>query len=260
MKAKLYSLEGVASGSVELPSAFSETVREELIRRAVLSDESKLYQPKGNFPEAGFQTSAKYRGRKEAYGSLKNRGQARLPREVRPKGGHGKVRRIPSAVGGHRAHPPKSSKILVERMNQKEYKKALRSAIAATALPSFVKARGHKFSCELPLIFEDKLESLSRTKEVLAALSKVAGEDIARAKKSRKPRSGVRSRKAGTRTAKSLLLVVGGGNILIGARNLPGVDIVRAESLKVKDLAPGTHAGRLTIYTQNALKKIEEVC
>lgn len=260
MKAKVYSLEGAASGNVELPPAFSESVREEIIRRAVLSDESKLYQPKGNFPEAGFQTSAKYRGRKEDYGSLKNKGQARLPREVRPKGGHGKVRRIPSSVGGHRAHPPKPSKALIERMNKKEYKKALRSAIAATADPSIVKARGHRFSCELPLVFEDRLESVSRTKDVLAALGKLAGEDMERAKGSRKARSGVRSRKAGTRKAKSILLVVGGGNVLRAARNLPGVNVVRAEDLRVKDLAPGTHAGRLTAYTQNALKKIGEVC
>jgi large subunit ribosomal protein L4e len=259
MKAKVYSLEGAASGSVELPAAFSDTVREEIIRRAVLSDETKLYQPQGNFYRAGLQTSAQYRGRKDDYGSLKNKGQAMLPRETRPKGGHGKVRRIPSSVGGHRAHPPKTTKILIEKVNKKEYKKAVRSAIAATAVASLVKARGHKFSCDLPLVFEDKLESLSRTKDVLAALQKMAGDDLSRAKDGRKARSGVRSRKAGTRTAKSILLVVGGGNILKSARNLAGVDVVKAEDLKAKDLAPGTHAGRFTLYTQSALKKIQEV-
>jgi large subunit ribosomal protein L4e len=82
---------------------------------------------------------------------------------------------------------------------------------------------------------------------------------LERARGSRKSRSGTRSRKAGTRTAKSLLLVVGGGHILKSGRNIPGVDVVQAEKLRVKDLAPGTHPGRLTLYTENALKKISEV-
>jgi len=260
MKAKIYTLDGASAKSIELPPQFDEEVREEIIRRAALSDETRDYQPQGNFYRAGFQTSARFRGRKDDYGSLKNRGQARLPREIRPKGSWGKVRRIPSSVGGHRAHPPKTEKILVERVNRKEYKKALRSALAATAKPELARARGHLFDCELPLVFDNKLESLSRTREVLAAIGKFAGRDLERARESRKARSGTRSRKAGTRTAKSILLVVGGGNILRAGRNIPGVDVVQAEKLRVKDLAPGTHPGRLTLYTENALKKISEVC
>lgn len=259
MKAKIYSLDGVSAKTIDLPPQFSEEIREEIIRRAALSDETRLYQPQGASPRAGFQTSARYRGRKEDYGSLKNRGQARLPREVRPKGGWGKVRRIPSSVKGHRAHPPKAEAKIVEFINRKEYRKALRSALAATANPALARARGHLFDCELPIVFENKLEALSKTKEVLSALEKVAGKDLERARSGRRPRSGTRSRKAGTRTPKSILLVVSGGSILKSARNIPGVDVVQAEALRVKDLAPGTHPGRLTLYTENALKKIEEV-
>ncbi len=58
MKAKLHSLDGSAK-SIDLPHQFEEPVREEIIRRAVLSDETKLYQPQGNFYKAGFQTSAR---------------------------------------------------------------------------------------------------------------------------------------------------------------------------------------------------------
>lgn len=260
MKAKLHSLDGASAKSVELPHQFEEDVREEIIKRAALSDESRDFQPQGNFYLAGLQTSARYRGRKDDYGSLKNKGQARLPREVRPKGSWGKVRRIPSSVGGHRSHPPKVGKILIERVNKKEYQKALRSALAATTKADLAKARGHIFDCELPLVFDNKLESLSKTKEVLSAIEKFAGRDLERARESRKARSGVRSRKAGTRTGKSILLVVGGGNILKAGRNIPGVDVVQADKLRVKDLAPGTHPGRLTLYTENALKKISEVC
>lgn len=37
-------------------------------------------------------------------------------------------------------------------------------------------------------------------------------------------------------------------------RNFTGVKVVDVPSLNVGDLAPGTHPGRLTIWTQSALK------
>lgn len=260
MKADVYNLEGAAAGKkVDLPVQFDEEVREEIIRRAVLSEESKEYQPQGPYRWAGTETSAEYRGRKGDYGSLKNRGQAMLPREVRPKGLMGKVRRIPSAPGGRRAHPPKPEKKIVENINKKEYKKALLSAIAATAHPDLVKARGHAYDGLAPIVFEDAFEAVKKTKDVIKALTPIIGKDLERAKNNRKARSGVRSRKAGTRTPKSALIVVSGGDILKSARNLAGVDVVSVEKLKVKDLAPGTHAGRLTVYTEAALKKIGEL-
>jgi large subunit ribosomal protein L4e len=40
-------------------------------------------------------------------------------------------------------------------------------------------------------------------------------------------------------------------------RNLPGVKVVDAASLNVCDLAPGTHPGRLTIWTQSAIKSLD---
>ena len=259
MKADSYTMKGTPGKKIDLPGQFEQEVREEMIRRAVLSDESREYQPKGSYRFAGMETSAKYRGRKGAYGSLKNRGQAMLPREVRPEGLMGRVAKIPSAKGGRRAHPPKPEKRIVENINKKEYRKALISAIAATAHPELVKARGHIFENEAPVVFEDGLEKAKKTKEVLEALAPVIGKDLDRAKNNRKPRSGTRKRKAGTRTPKSALIVVSGGDILKSARNISGVDVVSVDELRVKHLAPGTHPGRLTVYTEAALKKIGEL-
>ncbi|MCZ7372283.1 MAG: 50S ribosomal protein L4, partial [Candidatus Methanoperedens sp.] len=42
------------------------------------------------------------------------------------------------------------------------------------------------------------------------------------------------------------------------ARNLPGVDIITMDKLNAELLAPGTSAGRLTIYTESAIAKLEE--
>jgi large subunit ribosomal protein L4e len=143
-------------------------------------------------------------------------------------------------------------------MNKREYRKALVSAIAATANISLIKARGHAYSGVAPIVFEDSFEKLSRTSEVIKAIGKLVGADLKRAKEGRKPRTGTR-KKAGTKTPRSALIVVAGGKINAAARNLAGVDVISVDKLRVKDLAPGTHAGRLTIYTEAALKKIAEL-
>ena len=43
-----------------------------------------------------------------------------------------------------------------------------------------------------------------------------------------------------------------------GARNLPGVEVAFAEALNSGMLAPGGLPGRLTVFTESALKKIGE--
>jgi large subunit ribosomal protein L4e len=52
---------------------------------------------------------------------------------------------------------------------------------------------------------------------------------------------------------KSALIVVSEGSVLKAAANLPGVEVVKASELEVRHLAPGTHPGRLTLYSENAL-------
>lgn len=261
MKADIYTIDGKKSGTADLPQVFSGSVREDMIKRAVLSDMSEDYQPKGNDPWAGMQTSARYRGRKEDFGSIKNHGISRLPREVLPGGRFGKVKRIPSAVKGRRAHPPHVEKVLYEQVNKKEYAKSIASAIAATAKAEVVAKRGHKLpeGAKLPFIVEDKIESVAKTKEIVKALNAMGiGADLERARKT-KARTGVGARKGGKTKPKSALIVVGNDcAALKSVKNIPGVDVRRADGLKAVDLAPGTHAGRLTIYTQSAIKYIGE--
>ncbi len=261
MKADIYTIDGKKSGSADLPGVFSGAVRPDMIKRAVLSDLSEDYQPKGNYVWAGMDTSARYRGRKEDYGAIKNHGISRLPREVLPSGRFGKVKRIPSAVKGRRAHPPHVEKIIYESVNKREYAKCIASAIAATAKAEIVYKRGHKLpqGAALPFVVEDKMEAVAKTKDMVKALEAMGvGADLERARNT-KNRSGVGARKGGKTKPKSALIVVGKDcAALKSAKNIPGVDVRRADELKAVDLAPGTHAGRLTIYTQSAIKFIGE--
>lgn len=263
-KVAVYSTEGKKSSEAELPAAFSKEVREDLIRRAAISDQTKKYQPKGSDVWAGVRTSAKYRGRKDDFGSLKNQGGAMLPREVLPNGRHGRVRRIPSSVKGRRAHPPKAEKVIVERINKREYKKALESALSATASAKAVKMRGHSIDekMQLPIVLDDSTDSISKTKDARKLFESIISEDMKRARKSKKRTgTGVGSRRGGVRRPKSLLVVVAdakASKLAKAARNIAGFDVVGAKELKVLDLAPGAKPGRLAAYTKAALEVISK--
>jgi len=243
MKATVYSLEGKALKQIDLPALFESPGREDLIRRAVLSEESKLYQPKGNFKFAGLETSARYRGRKEDFGSGKNKGIPHLPHEVLPGGQLGKVKRVPHAVKGRRCHPPKPEKKIIELLNKKEIKKAILSALAMVADRKVVTSRCHSdIGVSLPIVMEDSFEKLVKTKDVSAVLEAL---------------NLLRFVEKACRTGtKAPLIVVSGGSVLKAARNLPGVDVVAVEKLQARHLAPGAHPGRLTLFSEAAIAKI----
>ncbi len=261
MKAQLYSIDGKAAREVQLPSVFSTEVNLGLVSRAAISDQTRRYQPKGNDPRAGMETSARYRGRKEDFGSGKNKGTAIRPREVLPKGRLGKVKRIPSAVKGRRAHPPHVNKVIIEQMNKKEYLAALRCAIAATAHKELVSARGHKLSggISLPIVLDNSFEAIGKTSQVYKTLFALIPEDLARSCKPR-PRVGIRARRGGKIYPKSAIIAVSkDAPVLKAARNIPGVDVVKASDLSVEKLAPGAKAGRLAIYTEAALAEVSKL-
>jgi len=248
MKAQVRAIDGTVTRGIDLPAVFGEEYRPDLIKKAVLALQSTRYQPHGTDPFAGMKTSA------ESWGS--GRGVAQVPRI---KNGS-RVARIPQAVGGRAAHPPKVDKILVKRINKQEKRKALRSAIAATCNLELVTARGHLVDGEIPVILEDAFENIATTAEIIGILKAInVFADVERAKNSKKVRAG-RGKMRGRRyKQRKSVLIVTGETPLRAARNLAGVDAVSVGQLNTELLAPGTHAGRLTIWTEGALKKLEEL-
>jgi large subunit ribosomal protein L4e len=243
MKATVYSIEGKALKQIDLPGVFETPHRGDLVKRAVLSEESKLYQPKGNYRFAGLETSARYRGRKDDFGTVKNRGIPHLPHEVLPKGQLGKVKRVPHAVKGRRAHPPKVAKKIVELMNKKEYMLALATALAFSADRDVVSKRAHTdIGVSLPIIIDGSFEKLNKAKEISNVFESLKLTWLLD-----------KAKKNGT---KSALVVISENCKRKAGSNLPGVEVVRTSELQVRHLAPGTHPGRLTIYSENALGEI----
>jgi large subunit ribosomal protein L4e len=256
-------LDGGRRGEVELPPQFSEEYRPDLIRRAFHAEATACLQPKGVFLLAGMQTSARYYGRRHAWRQTINTGRSRLPREKIPGGGTGRVRIVPHSRGGRRAHPPKAEKNLRERINFKENNKAIRSALGACANASLVRGRGHAVNNGFgaPVVVDDAFESVARVKDARKTLKALGLEnDLERASRARKKRSGrARLRKGGYRVPKSVLVVFGDDKgVWRAVRNLPGVDACRVDKLNAELLAPGGEAGRLCVFTQNALAKMNE--
>ena len=251
MKIPVFNLQKEKTNEVELPKVFNTSIRHDVIKRAVISKQSKRFQPQGRDPMAGKRTTAESRGT--------GHGMARVPRLK----GSSRAAFGVSIVGGHAAFPPLSEKKIVKRINKKEKKLAIRSGIAATAVKELVEKRGHKVQNveHLPIVVSDELESLEKTREVKDFLEKMElWNDIERADR-RKVRAGkgkMRGRKH--RKGKGPLIVVSEFNqIFYAARNIPGVDIVEVNNLNMELLAPGTHPGRLTIWTMSAFLQLDNL-
>ena len=111
---------------------------------------------------------------------------------------------------------------------------------------------------------EDTFTSLEKTTEVEAFLKCIGvWDDILRAK-ARKVRAGrgtTRGRRYKSR--KSILIVIPKEEETAetkkikfkfkSAKNLPGVDVSYVDKLNAELLAPGTHPGRLTIWSESSL-------
>jgi large subunit ribosomal protein L4e len=248
--AKVFNLEGKAVGKIDLPSLFATPLRPDVIKRAVLAMQSNRLQPQGRDPMAGKRTTAESRGT----GS----GQARIPRR---KGGSAKGAFAPGTVGGREGHPPLSEKIIVKKISKKEKRLALFSAIAATASRETVAERGHSIEdiLQIPLIVTPEIEGLHKTKEVEEALIRLGTlSEIFRVRESRQVRAG-KGKSRGRKMKQSvgpLIVVAENNGIIEAAQNIPGVDAVSVTDLNAEILAPGTHPGRLTIWTSSAIEKL----
>jgi large subunit ribosomal protein L4e len=202
---------------------------------------------------AGKKTSAESRGT--------GMGISRIPRV---KGGGGRAAFAPSTVGGRQPHPPRAEKKILKRISKKEARLALCSAIAATASKENVASRGHAIEDipQIPLIVTDSIEALTKTKEVEEAFT-ILGvlSDVDRVKASRKIRAG-KGKRRGRKIKQAvgpLIVVAENSRLVKAASNLPGVDVAVVKNLNAELLAPGTHPGRLTLWSSSAIEQLDKL-
>ncbi|MEM1600867.1 MAG: 50S ribosomal protein L4 [Sulfolobales archaeon] len=249
-KLGVYDLNGSIVSEVELPLLFNYPVRKDVIRRAFLASLTSKIQPKGRDLLAGKRRVG------ESWGI--NRGVARVPRLD-----NGRAVIAPMTRGGRLAHPPRVDARIREEVNDKERVLAIVSALSATSEVSMVRSRGHIVNHEqLPVLVVDKFEEINITSDVKKVLTALKlWDDVVRAKEGIKITAGkgkMRGRKY--REPKSLLAIVSSNAVPVvrALRNLPGVDVVPADSINIEVLAPGGVPGRLTLITLRALDIISK--
>ncbi|BCU67520.1 50S ribosomal protein L4 [Sulfolobales archaeon HS-7] len=249
-KTVILSKNGEERGDIELPLLFSYPVRRDLIRRAFFSSFSKSIQPKGRDSLAGKRTPAK------SFGI--GLGRARVPRIE-----SGEARLAPMVVGGRLAFPPSVDRKIEERINRKEMRKAITSAISATGIREYVTRRGHLFEVKsLPIVMEDEIEKVNKTAEFVETLKKIGVyQDLIRVEKGKKIRPGkgkMRGRRYKVPVGPLVVVSKSTSELIKAARNLLGVSVIYADALSVIHLAPGGEPGRLTIYSVSSIDKIKE--
>jgi len=247
MQATVRDLNGEDAGTVDLSEVFETAYRPDLIKRAVLAAQANRKQAYGADPYAGMRTPA------ESFGS--GRGMAHVPRE------NGQGARVPQTVGGRKAHPPKAEKDQGKGINDKERKLAIRSAIAATTDAERVAERGHAFDSDLdlPLVVSDDFEELVKTREVVDCLEALGVHaDVERADDGRKVKAGQGKARGRKYREPTSILFVTSEEPSKAARNLAGADVTTAAEVNAEELAPGTHAGRLTIWTESAVAEVSD--
>lgn len=263
MKATVFGMDGEKKAEKELPRQFREKVREDIIQRAVLALQSKRRQPYGADPRAGKKVSAELSRRRRKYRGSYGHGISRVPRKILwRRGTHfmwvGAL--APGTVGGRRAHPPKASKKHKEDINKKENRKAIRSAISATLDAKYLAFRGHRIPKAYPIVLEDSIEAVDKTRKIKELLSKLDLSDELKRCSFRRLRAGIgklRGRRYKSRKG-PLIVVSKPCKLSKAAKNIPGIDIVNVRSLNAERLAPGGFPGRLTLWSSSALEALEK--
>jgi large subunit ribosomal protein L4e len=261
MKCKVVNAENAAVGDIELPGQFKEAVRPDLIQRVVLALQANRRQQYGADPMAGKKAAVRISKRRRDYRGSYGIGISRVPRKVVSRRGT-RINWVgafaPGTVGGRRAHPPKSGKEWVQKVNKKENRKAIRSAIAGTLNKEAVEARGHKVPKNWPFIVADEFESIGKTKKVIEGLNKLGFDaELKRSSKKtiRAGRGTMRGRKYAKR--KGILFVVSQKcNLEKAAKNIPGAEVVEVKGLNAELLAPGAVPGRLALFTKAAVERM----
>ncbi|XP_049852051.1 uncharacterized protein LOC126329066 [Schistocerca gregaria] len=250
---------GVSEGdvNVELPAVFLSPIRSDLVNTIYFSMARNSRQPYAVSPHAGEQTSAK------SWGT--GRAVSRIPRVS----GSGTNRSGQGAFGnmcrgGRMFAPTKIWRRWHRRINRKQRRYAVCSALAASAVPSLVQARGHRISevKEIPLVVsKSSFADIVKTKRAVSLLKAIhAYEDVQKVIDSKTFRAG-KGRRRNRRYVqrRGPLLVYDDEKVFKPFRNIPGINIVNVHYLNILQLAPGGHVGRFIIWTEGAFKALDQI-
>lgn len=166
--------------------------------------------------------------------------------------------------GGRMFAPTRVWRKWHRKLPQKQKRYAVVSALAASALPALVMARGHEIDDvpEVPLVIDSKLEAFKKTAKAVKLLKALgAYDDVDRVVETKTMRAGkgkLRNRRFKQRVG-PLVVYDKDDGIMKAFRNLPGVECCSVDRLNLLQLAPGGHVGRFIIWTEGAISKLDTI-
>jgi large subunit ribosomal protein L4e len=253
----VFSLSGEKAGETTLPAVMTAPLRPDIVQFVHTNMNKNKRQAFAVSIRAGKQVVA------TSWGT--GRAVARIPRV----GGGGTSRSGQGAFGnmcrgGRMFNPTKTWRRWTRKINITQKRYAVASALAASAVPALVMARGHVLDevPEIPLVLDNAVESTKKTstaKDILAAVGAIG--DVEKAANSKQIRAGkgkMRNRRFTLRRGPLIIYQTNDG-VEQAFRNLPGVEICCVDRLNLLQLAPGGHMGRFCIWSQTALDALDTI-
>jgi large subunit ribosomal protein L4e len=249
--------EGKEVAQVAMPAVLVAGIRPDIVHTVHRDMAKNSRQPYAVKDMAGMEHSA------DSWGT--GRAVARIPRIS----GGGTSRSGQGAFGnmcrkGRMFAPTKIWRKWHRNINQNQRRYAVVSALAATAIPSLVLARGHRINqvAEVPLVVSNEVESIKKTALAVKQLEALgAYADVEKVTETKKLRAGVgkaRNRRHVQRRG-PLIVYNNDDGITQAFRNLAGVELCQVTRLNLLQLAPGGHLGRFVIWTQGAFEQLDNI-
>ena len=250
------SSEDKVVGTTALPAVFTAPIRNDIVQFVHTNMAKNSRQAYAVNRLSGHKYSA------ESWGT--GRAVARIPR-VSGSGPHaaGAGAFGNQCRGGRMFAPTKIFRRWHRKINLHQKRFAVVSALAATAVPSLVLARGHKIEniAEVPLVVADDVQTYAKTKQAVAFLNAVkAIDDVNRVNDSKQIRAGrgkMRNRRYVHRRGPMLVLPNNKG--VQAFRNIFGLDVANVNALNLLHLAPGGHVGRFVVWTKAAFEALDKI-
>lgn len=253
----VYDLKGNAVDQVALPSVFTAPIRTDIVQFVHAIQNLNTRQAHSVNPKAGHQTSAESWGTGRAVSRI-----PRVPGGGTHRAGQGAFGNM--CRGGRMFAPTHPWRKWHRKSNRKLRRFAIASAVAASALPALVMAKGHVIpdAVEIPLVVDDSFESINKTKTVVDVLKAIgAYDDVEKSKNSKRLRSGKGKQRNGRWLFKKGPLIIYGqdGGIAAAVNKLSGVSTRKVTNLSLQQLAPGGNVGRFVIWTRSAFEELDRV-
>jgi len=249
---------GGSKSQTALPAVFLTPIRDDIVQQVHAQMALNSRQAYAVSRVAGHQTAAESWGTGRAVSRI-----PRVPGSGTHRAGQGAFGNM--CRGGRMFAPTKTWRKWHRKINKKQRRHAVAAALAATAVPALVMARGHRVEQvpEIPLVVADEaINDLSKTSAAVGLLRQLhAFDDVRKVKETMRTRAGkgkFRGRRWNRRKG-PLLVHSGRVPAQMAFRNLPGFEICDVSRLNLLQLAPGGHVGRFVIWTKSAFQKLDRI-